>query len=451
MIFAQGPWEFSTPGSTENWIVSSTNTVTQSGNDLSVNFITGAGNNPVISNATAGIDADTNIKYLEVRLKNLSAATFLRFGSYATATTGNNYVNQVITANDTDYKTYTIDVTAWVGNPVGVVILCKTNNSTTAGSAYVATTGQSILIDYIKPLASIPSPEVNTFTFDSSTQGFTTLTRSTAVQATESTKGTLQINCTTQAATSAIVALAALTAHVEGANKYAHVTLKNTSTNNSFTLRGYVGLVNTIFSPTTTTITTGDSGYTTYDFDLSTWNSGYQQPEFLIGNKDTWSAAPTTYAINDIVIVTNTYYKSLTGVNTAADAAALKLDTTNWAICDSTGAISPAPGAIVGSLMDIVNPIYIDQIVFDNVALGTNDFKQGSNMISLYPNPAHEVLNINSSNPIAKIEVYDMLGKKVASKNNASDINVADLGKGVYILSVFQANGSVVAKQFVKE
>ena len=44
-----------------------------------------------------------------------------------------------------------------------------------------------------------------------------------------------------------------------------------------------------------------------------------------------------------------------------------------------------------------------------------------------------------------------MLGKRVASKNNASDINVSDLGKGVYILSVFQANGSVVAKQFVKE
>ena len=301
-------------------------------------------------------------------------------------------------------------------------------------------------------MAYLVTPEVNVFNFNSTTEGFTTLTRATAVQATESSKGTLQVNCTTKAATSAIVALAAVTAHVEGTNKYAHITLKNTSTNNSFTLRGYVGLVNTIFSPTTT-FTSDDSDYTTYDFDLTSWNDGYQQPELLIGNKDTWSATPAVpYVAGDIVILQNTYYKSLTGVN-VLDAATLKADTVNWVICDSTGAIAPAVGAIVGSLMDIVNPIYIDQIVFDNVApvLGTTDFGYANNTISLYPNPAQEVLNVNSADPIAKIEVYDLLGKKVASNNNAKNVNVAALGKGVYVVKVAQENGSVVAKRFIKQ
>ena len=44
-----------------------------------------------------------------------------------------------------------------------------------------------------------------------------------------------------------------------------------------------------------------------------------------------------------------------------------------------------------------------------------------------------------------------MLGKKVASNDNASNVNVADLGKGAYIVKVVQENGSVVAKQFIKE
>ena len=103
--------------------------------------------------------------------------------------------------------------------------------------------------------------------------------------------------------------------------------------------------------------------------------------------------------------------------------------------------------------MDIVNPIYIDQIVFDNVApvLGTTDFGFANNTISLYPNPAQEVLNVSSANSITKIEVYDLLSKKVASNNNAKNINVAALGKGVYVVKVAQENGSVVAKRFIKQ
>jgi len=104
--------------------------------------------------------------------------------------------------------------------------------------------------------------------------------------------------------------------------------------------------------------------------------------------------------------------------------------------------------------LDLTNSVYVDSIVFDNIvpsALGTADFGYANNTISLYPNPAQEVLNISSSNSITKIEVYDLLGKKVASNINASNVNVADLGKGAYIVKVVQENGSVIAKQFIKE
>ncbi len=87
----------------------------------------------------------------------------------------------------------------------------------------------------------------------------------------------------------------------------------------------------------------------------------------------------------------------------------------------------------------------------DSSTLGTNDVEFANNSISLYPNPANDVLNISSSDSIAKIEVFDMQGRNVATNNNASNVNVVSLGKGVYIIKVVQENGSFITKQFIKE
>ena len=451
LIFAQGPWNFDT--TTEGFTANSSggaagaHTVSQSGGDLRVDFVTGQGNNPIIKKADAAINADTNINFIEIRLKNLSAISYLRLAPSGTTT---NYGNVLISTNDTQYQTYTVDVTAWTGAAVGIDILCKKNTVPTgSGAAYTPLTGEYILIDYIKPLANLVTPEVNVFNFDTDAQGFTNLTRATAVQATDSPRATLKINCTTAASTNAKVALSSLFAHVEGTNKYAHITLKNTSTNTLFQLNGKATSVATAFIPIQT-YTPSDTDYKIYDFDLSTWDNGYQFPELNFAVKDTWSATGV-YAINDQVTSSNSTYKNVTGINTAnspradiiANAAAVPPLPQNWELVGTEGA-----------LLDLTNSVYIDSIVFDNVipsALVTADFGNTNNTISLYPNPAQEVLNISSSNSITKIEVYDLLGKKVASNNNASNVNVAALGKGAYIVKVVQENGSVVAKQFIKE
>jgi len=458
MTFAQGPWEFNTSGNTVGFTCNSSagtlgaHTVTQSGGDLSVAFVTKAGNNPIIRKLDAGIDADTNVNFIEIRLKNSSTVTFLRISPANNTTT---YADYVISSNSADYKTYVFDVTAWTGNPVGIDIKCmswdkidKTGILIPGSSAYTPLTGESILIDYIRPLASYVAPEVNIFNFTSTDEGFNKLTRATAVLATESGKGTLQVKSTVASALFTVVALNTVIAHVEGANKYAHVTLKNTTTNNQFQLKGKVATVATAFSPSQT-YTTADADYKTYDFDLSTWDNGYQFPELNFAVKDTWSAAGV-YAINDQVISSNSTYKNLTGINTAnapraditANAAAVPPLPQNWELVGTEGA-----------LLDLTNFIYVDAIVFDNTApnLGTNDVEFANNTISFYPNPAQEVLNVNSADPIAKIEVYDMLGKKVASNNNAKNVNVAALGKGVYVAKVVQENGSVIAKRFIKQ
>ena len=451
LTFAQGPWEFNTASNTEGFSCNSSggalgaHTVTQSAGDLRVDFVTGTGNNPIIKKADAAINADSNINFIEIRLKNVSAISYLRL---APAGTTANYGNILISTADTQYQTYTIDVTAWTGAAVGIDILCKKNTvASGSGQAYTPVTGEYILIDYIKPLAYLVTPEVNVFNFDATTEGFTTLTRATADQATESLRATLKINCTTLASTNAKVALSSLFAHVEGTNKYAHITLKNTSTNTLFLLNGKVGGVVTTFNPIQT-YTPSDTDYKTYDCDLTTWDNGYQFPELNFAVKNTWLAT-ATYVPGEIVISGNTYCKNISGANSVSPAVP-HTDTTNWAICDVTGAEAPAVGAIVGGALDLTNSVYVDSIVFDNT-LGTADFGYANNTISLYPNPAQEFLNISSSNNITKIEVYDLLGKKVASNDNASNVNVEDLVKGAYIVKVVQENGSVVAKHFIKE
>jgi hypothetical protein len=304
LTFAQGPWEFNTASNTEGFTCNSTggaagaHTVTQSAGDLRVDFVTGQGNNPIIKKADAAINADSNINFIEIRLKNLSAISYLRLCPSGTSA---NYGNVLITTSDTEYKTYTVDVTAWDGAAVGIDILCKKNTvASGGGQGYNPVAGESILIDYIKPLANPVTPEVNVFNFEATTEGFTDLTRAAADQATESLRATLKINCTTAASTNAKVALSSLVAHVEGANKYAHITLKNSSTNTLFQLNGKVGGEATNFNPIQT-YPPSDTDYKTSDFDLRTWDDGYQFPELNFSVKSTWLST-ATYAIDDVVI-----------------------------------------------------------------------------------------------------------------------------------------------------
>lgn len=55
----------------------------------------------------------------------------------------------------------------------------------------------------------------------------------------------------------------------------------------------------------------------------------------------------------------------------------------------------------------------------------------------IYPNPAKDVLNINSTKDVNLIEIFDMLGRKQISKTgNQKQIDVSSLKRGMYIMSI---------------
>jgi hypothetical protein len=73
-----------------------------------------------------------------------------------------------------------------------------------------------------------------------------------------------------------------------------------------------------------------------------------------------------------------------------------------------------------------------------------------SNIVSLYPNPVKDILNIDIlDNTISSIKVYDLQGKLILEDTNTT-INVNHLSNGIYIVKVVTEEGEFT-KKFIKE
>ncbi len=73
--------------------------------------------------------------------------------------------------------------------------------------------------------------------------------------------------------------------------------------------------------------------------------------------------------------------------------------------------------------------------------------------LAIYPNPCTDVLSIESSNVIAKVNIVGMNGVKYSSEidNTSSQIEVSRLGNGVYSLQIFFEDGTIKVMSFVKK
>lgn len=79
------------------------------------------------------------------------------------------------------------------------------------------------------------------------------------------------------------------------------------------------------------------------------------------------------------------------------------------------------------------NPLNLEDSVFDSV--------------KVYPNPASTEINISSKLNLDKVELYDILGKRIISKvKNLETIDVNDLKSGFYVLKIYSEEKSVTKK-----
>lgn len=95
--------------------------------------------------------------------------------------------------------------------------------------------------------------------------------------------------------------------------------------------------------------------------------------------------------------------------------------------------------------------VYVDNVYFSNVPLGTENFKTTS--VKMYPNPVSSIFNITADNAIENITFYNMLGQQVLTANpsrNTETIDLSGLQSGVYIAKV-TVDGKVSSSRIIKK
>ncbi len=99
------------------------------------------------------------------------------------------------------------------------------------------------------------------------------------------------------------------------------------------------------------------------------------------------------------------------------------------------------------------------QIIIQKIKhyIQTNNDAQATtlNNVSIYPNPAQNILHVEGLSANTKLTIVDFAGNIIVSRelsvvSNGYDLNVSSLHAGNYLLKI-ETNGAIVAKQFVKE
>jgi hypothetical protein len=92
------------------------------------------------------------------------------------------------------------------------------------------------------------------------------------------------------------------------------------------------------------------------------------------------------------------------------------------------------------------NPIESNPDLTSCTNLSLADFDQLN--VSLYPNPTNAKIKINSNHTIDKVEVYNVLGRKV-DETNTKTIDFSEHSSGIYFLKIY-SNTYIISKKVIK-
>ena len=143
--------------------------------------------------------------------------------------------------------------------------------------------------------------------------------------------------------------------------------------------------------------------------------------------------------LGDIVVVfTNViWYDAPTGGNLVLASALIVNNTTYYATQTDNSCESSSVLAVT---------------MTNGGCLYNDDFIQ--NVISIYPNPVQDILNIKSSSTIERVEVHNMLGQMIFdSKYNKGEITIdfSYYATGTYLIRVFNDNNNPKTYKIIKK
>lgn len=136
-----------------------------------------------------------------------------------------------------------------------------------------------------------------------------------------------------------------------------------------------------------------------------------------------------------------------------------------WAIFDTDSTyvddLMFGYNAVVGTHYDVTGVNYYSYGAFyveprdaADVQVNTGIEESSNVNIHIYPNPVSDYLYINDASGICQVEIINLLGQNVMSKSVVGGkltLNISDLSKGVYFVSLLNEQGLISTKKIVKE
>ena len=417
-VIAQGPWTFTNDN--EIWASTGTSANITAGATYSTLTINGAGN-PQIVTTEANVNADL-IDYATITLKNNSDNLRMRF-IFKDASNANKYVDTDITANDSEFKTYTINPgqnSLWTGTINSITIQFRANSANDA--AVDTPANASFFIDDITML----TPSYNGILQNSSFEDIPGDLANWSPNGNE-----------TQLASTP---MAISTTEFSDGNQSAEFTINSVLTGNPPQL----------------------------------WNSYLwsMDPNPVDNNSEltvTWDMKATNVAGDPKISPRwrmNISSGAVEGATERVTFGAWKSATADWATYTNTKELS-TPTTYDNEFYDNIElgftlkngavgtKLYIDKIIttITGTTLGYEDVSEiNLSVIKAFPNPVTSFLNIQTSDEIVGMRVINMLGQIVIiQKGSSKRLTTSSLNTGLYILKVTHKNGNESSIQIIKK
>lgn len=96
-------------------------------------------------------------------------------------------------------------------------------------------------------------------------------------------------------------------------------------------------------------------------------------------------------------------------------------------------------------------PVFRNVVYFETAFLSNADFT--SNLITVFPNPVRNILNLSAEKEMTKVSVFSLLGQEVIAKNIGStegSLDFSDLAAGTYIVKI-QADNQFKTLKVIKQ
>lgn len=94
---------------------------------------------------------------------------------------------------------------------------------------------------------------------------------------------------------------------------------------------------------------------------------------------------------------------------------------------------------------------YIDRIAINNeAALSTSEIVKSNEMLSIYPNPVSDILNIKTKEKVQSASIFDMSGRKIEARVMDNTVDVTSLERGTYIINI-QTEKGTTSEKFIKK